>query len=51
MQTKHILIAVLGIIPILFSCGKTSTQTLDEMITTGGNLSGAAVSEDMDRKK
>jgi len=38
MQAKHILIAVLGIIPILFSCGKTSTQTLDEMITTGGKL-------------
>jgi hypothetical protein len=39
MQSKYFVIASLVIITMLsISCGKTSTQTLDEMITTGGKL-------------
>jgi hypothetical protein len=38
MQAKNILIALLGIITILFSCSKTSTQTLDEMISAESAL-------------
>lgn len=32
MQVKLILIAVMGLMPFLFSCSKTSTETLDEMV-------------------
>ncbi len=38
MQAKNILIALLSIITILFSCSKTSTQTLDEMISAESAL-------------
>ena len=38
MQVKTILICLIGIMPILYSCGKTSTQKLDEMISVDGNL-------------
>ena len=39
MQSKYFVIASLAIITMLsISCGKTSTLTLDEMITTGGKL-------------
>jgi hypothetical protein len=38
MQAKNILIALLSIITILFSCIKTSTQTLDEMISAESAL-------------
>ncbi len=33
MKAKLILIAVIGLMPLLFSCSKTSTETLDEMLS------------------
>ncbi len=33
MEAKLILIAVMGLMPLLFSCSKTSTETLDEMLS------------------
>ncbi len=33
MEAKLILIAVIGLMPLLFSCSKTSTETLDEMLS------------------
>jgi predicted DNA-binding helix-hairpin-helix protein len=39
MQSKYFVVASLAIVTMLsMSCGKTSTQTLNEMITTGGKL-------------
>jgi hypothetical protein len=38
MQGKTILICLIGIIPILYGCSKTSTQKLDEMISVDGTL-------------
>ncbi len=38
MQVKTILICLMGIMPLLYSCGKTSTQKLDEMISVDGSL-------------
>lgn len=38
MQFKSFLAAVLGFMPILFSCSKTSTVRLDEMISADGKL-------------
>ena len=38
MQVKTILICLMGIMPILYSCGKTSTQKLDETISVDGSL-------------
>jgi hypothetical protein len=38
MQVKNFLIAVLGFIPMLISCGKTSTETLDQMVSPNGTL-------------
>ena len=38
MQVKTILICLIGIMPLLYSCGKTSTQKLDEMISVDGSL-------------
>ena len=38
MQVKTILICLIGIMPILYSCGKTSTQKLDETISVDGSL-------------
>ena len=35
---KTILICLIGIIPILFSCSKTSTQKLNEMVSLDGSL-------------
>ncbi len=33
MEAKLILIAVMGLMPLLFSCSKTSSETLDEMVS------------------
>ena len=33
MKAKTILICLIGIIPILYGCGKESTQKLDEMVS------------------
>ena len=38
MQVKTILICLIGIMPILYGCGKTSTQKLDEVISVDGSL-------------
>ena len=38
MQVKIILMCLIGIMPILNSCGKTSTEKLDEMISVDGSL-------------
>ncbi len=38
MQVKNFLIAVLGFIPMLISCSKTSTETLDQMVSANGTL-------------
>ncbi len=38
MQVKALFICLIGIFPILYGCGKTSTQKLDEMISMDGNL-------------
>ena len=46
MQFKSVFIAVLGFMPVLFSCKKTSTEKLDEMISaesmlkSGGSFTG-----------
>ncbi len=43
MKAKLILIAVMGLMPLLFSCSKTSTETLDEMLSVEAlpNMSGS----------
>jgi len=38
MKAKLILIAVIGLMPILFGCSKTSTEKLDEMIEPESSL-------------
>lgn len=38
MQVKTIFVFLIGIMPMLISCGKTSTKTLDEMISVDGTL-------------
>ncbi len=38
MQGKTILMCLIGIMPILYGCGKTSTQKLDETISIDGSL-------------
>ena len=38
MRVKTILICFLGIMTILYGCGKASTQKLDEMISVDGSL-------------
>ncbi len=38
MQVKTILICLIGIMPILVGCSKTSTVNLDEMISVDGSL-------------
>lgn len=38
MQVKTILMCLIGIMPILYGCGKTSTEKLDEMISVDGSL-------------
>jgi len=38
MKGKTILICLIGIIPMLFGCGKESTQKLDEMVSADGIL-------------
>ncbi len=38
MQAKVVIISLICILPILFSCSKTSTDTLDEMISADGSL-------------
>ena len=38
MHVKNIFLFIIGVIPMLMSCGKTSTQRLDEMISVDGAL-------------
>ncbi len=38
MKAKLILIAVIGLISLLFSCSKTSTETIDEMVAPESSL-------------
>ena len=38
MKGQTILICFIGIISIMYGCGKTSTQNLDEMISVDGSL-------------
>ena len=38
MRVKTIFICLFAIMSILYGCGKTSTQTLDEMISVDGSL-------------
>jgi hypothetical protein len=34
MQVKSFILAIMGVMPMLFSCNKTSTVKLDEMVST-----------------
>ncbi len=38
MKVKTILICLIGIMSILYGCGKTSTETLNETVNPDGNL-------------
>lgn len=51
MQFKSVFIAVLGFMAVLFSCKKTSTEKLDEMISAESMLKSVVVSREMDQKK